>query len=162
MLRQDSAFVSSGLLIAKARAVWQWHNYYVLRKVPPGVSPIRINLDETSIKLFQGEGRGTILVDKSRPRPRRRVPHAKRRCCLTHVAFICQSEAPAVLLRAAWLRDCSFKPLPRPETSHGASRHGVALLAPCFEFVTAPISSRICHRFSSATKQPSRRARWQR
>ena len=49
-------------------------------------------MDETSVCLFQGAGKGVIFVDKKRRRdsePAQAVPSAKRRCCLTHVAFIC-------------------------------------------------------------------------
>lgn len=46
-------------------------------------------MDETSLCLHQHEGSGTLFIDKKRPRPVQRVTRAKRRCCLTHVAFIC-------------------------------------------------------------------------
>ena len=46
-------------------------------------------MDETSICLFQGQGKGAIIVDKKRPRPMQNVSRAKRRRCLTHVAFVC-------------------------------------------------------------------------
>ena len=49
-------------------------------------------MDETSVCVFQGAGKGVIFVDKKRRRdsePVQAVPSAKRRCCMTHVAFIC-------------------------------------------------------------------------
>jgi hypothetical protein len=62
--------------------------------VPDGVAPLRINLDETSISFFQGGVRGTVFITKrqARTRLRQNVPRAARRCCLTHVALICDSE----------------------------------------------------------------------
>lgn len=82
----------------EAFAAWQWWNY-LLSEVPSGKAVLRINLDETSICLFQGAGKGAVFVDKRRRRgegepalsaePAQDVPQAKRRCCLTHVAFVC-------------------------------------------------------------------------
>ena len=81
-----------GLVVGvQATAAWQWHNFYVLRKVPPGRTHVRINLDETSICLFQGDSKGTVLIDKRQGVPLQNVPRARRRCCLTHVAFVCDS-----------------------------------------------------------------------
>lgn len=78
--------------------MWQWWNY-VLSEVPNGKAVLRVNLDETSICLFQGAGKGAVFVQKRRPRgpgepappaePVQNVPQAKRRCCLTHIALIC-------------------------------------------------------------------------
>ena len=74
----------------QAFAAWQWWNY-CSAQVPAGKTILRINMDETSICLFQGDGKGTVFVDKKRRReePVQMVPRFKRRCCLTHVAFIC-------------------------------------------------------------------------
>ena len=71
--------------------------------MPAGKVPLRINLDETSICLYQGEGKGTIIADKKRSRPMQNVSRGKRRCCLTHVAFLCdrpdvQPLLPQVLI----------------------------------------------------------------
>ena len=76
----------------QAHAVWQWYNCCAA-KVPAGKAPLRINMDETSVALFQGGGKGTIMFRK-RKDPPSAEPHesagrAKRRTCLTHVAFIC-------------------------------------------------------------------------
>ena len=49
-------------------------------------------MDETSASVWQSHRRGTVFVDKKRRRGERvvqRVPRGKRRCCLTHVALIC-------------------------------------------------------------------------
>jgi hypothetical protein len=77
----------------QAHAVWQWYNCCAAR-VPAGKRPLRINLDETSVCLFQGGGKGTIAFKRRRDHPseepHERASRAKRRCCLTHVAFICE------------------------------------------------------------------------
>ena len=65
----------------------QWYNY-VSEQVPPGTQVLRLNLDETSVCLFQGGVKGNVFVTKGM-RARQRVPLWKRRCFLTHVAIIC-------------------------------------------------------------------------
>ena len=71
--------------------------------VPVGKTPLRINMDETSVCLFQGLGKGIVFIDKKRSPPVQLVATSKRRCCLTHVAFICdrpdiQQVLPQVLI----------------------------------------------------------------
>ena len=72
--------------------MWQWYNACAAR-VPDGKAALRINMDETSVCLWQGGGKGTVICRKRRapdgPEPAERVSRAKRRACLTHVAFIC-------------------------------------------------------------------------
>ena len=90
----------------QAHAVWQWYNCCAAR-VPAGRAPLRVNLDETSVALFQGGGKGTIMCRK-RKNPPAAEPHetasrAERGLCLTHVAFICdrpdiQPSLPQVLV----------------------------------------------------------------
>ena len=74
--------------VFQAFAAWQWWNFCG-DQVPAGKALLRINLDETSVCFFQGSGKGTIIVDKKRARPMQNVSRAKRRRCLTHVAFVC-------------------------------------------------------------------------
>ena len=45
--------------------MWQWWNYAVA-SVPTGGRILRFNLDETSVKLFQGEGKGIIFSRKGK------------------------------------------------------------------------------------------------
>ena len=52
----------------QAHAVWQWYNFCVAR-VPSGKAPLRINVDETSVCLFQGGGKGTIVFNKRKDPP---------------------------------------------------------------------------------------------
>ena len=80
-------------------AAWQWWNY-VCGQIPSGKAALRINIDETSVCLFQGDRKGTVFVDKKRRRdePVQNVSRGKRRCCLTHVAFICDKPDLQALL----------------------------------------------------------------
>ena len=73
-------------LLAKAKAVWQWWNFYA-----EGNEILRINLDETSVCMFQGGMRGTIFASSVRGRSglRQRATRGERRSYLTHVAVIC-------------------------------------------------------------------------
>jgi hypothetical protein len=75
----------------QATAVWQWLNYDCAQ-IPAGKTPLRINLDETAICLYQGEAKGTVFASKRRQRDGgvvQRVGLGKRRCYLTHIALIC-------------------------------------------------------------------------
>ena len=58
--------------------------------VPAAKTVLSLNLDETSVSLFQGNVAGNVLLSKKRARSvGQRVPRAKRRCCMTHVGVIC-------------------------------------------------------------------------
>ena len=61
--------------------------------MPAGKKALLINLDETAVCLFQGTGRGTVVVGKKRKRdlPVQRVNRAIRRTYLTHAALICDN-----------------------------------------------------------------------
>jgi hypothetical protein len=75
----------------QAQAVWQWYNCCAAR-VPAGKAPLRINMDETSVCLFQGGGKGTVVFKRRRDpgdEPYEQASRAKRRTCFTHAAFIC-------------------------------------------------------------------------
>ena len=77
---------------AQALAAWQWFNC-LSTKIPVGKTVLRINMDETSVCLWQGHGKGTVLFRKRRDppgaEPVQRADRRKRRTCLTYVAFIC-------------------------------------------------------------------------
>ena len=78
-------------LCVKAWAAWQWYNYLECN-IPAGKRALRINLDETSICLFQGATRGNICLSKTEPR----VQHARlgeRRTYMSHVALVCDDQA---------------------------------------------------------------------
>ena len=84
----------------QAMAAWQWYNYAEAH-VPAGKDVLRLNLDETSICLFQGNDKGNVLLSKKRPAehgPMQRVSRARRRTCLTHVAFLCDQPEIQPLL----------------------------------------------------------------
>ena len=71
----------------QARASWRWYNY-VNAQVPSTKVALRLNLDETSVCLYQGNAKGNVFVRCGR-RPTQCVPRAKRRCCLTSIAVVC-------------------------------------------------------------------------
>ena len=77
---------------SEAYAAWQWCNC-AARCAAPGLTLLRINLDETSVCLFQGSSKGAVRCSKrrqdSRPEPVQRVARSKKRACLTHVALLC-------------------------------------------------------------------------
>jgi hypothetical protein len=64
-----------------------------------GKEILRINMDETSVCLWQGDGKGTVFADKGRHRdgPVQKMSRSKRRACLTHVALVC--DRPEVQAR---------------------------------------------------------------
>ena len=63
---------------------------------------MRLNLDETSISLFQGGGKGTLFHPRKRQGPRGEpvqvASRQQRRLCMTHVAIICDDPAVQPLL----------------------------------------------------------------
>ena len=76
--------------VVQASAAWQWWNFYDSNR-PSGKELLRINLDETSICMFQGGVRGTVFASKKRRRVslRQRASRCQRRTYITHVAVIC-------------------------------------------------------------------------
>ena len=93
--------------------MWQWWNYAVA-SVPTGCRILRLNLDETSVKLFQGEGKGTIFFKKRKrssrpgaaggedgaeaPEAVQAVTLQHKRTCLTHVGLVCDRPEVQPLL----------------------------------------------------------------
>ena len=76
---------------AKAIALWQWWNHCVARAAGNGKRILTVNMDETSICLFQGAVRGNIFIRKGR-RAFQDVPRSTRRTCMTHAAFVCDDH----------------------------------------------------------------------
>ena len=80
--------------------MWQWFNF-LKEQVPGGKAVLRINMDETSVCLFQGDSKGTVMARKRKIRghapdgaavamePAQKVSRSMRRTCVTHVAFVC-------------------------------------------------------------------------
>ena len=100
----------------QACAVWQWYNYAASR-VPAGKEPLRINLDETSVCLFQGDAKGTVFFRKKRKRGRRllggaagapsqQVSRKKRRTCVTHIGVVCDNAAVQPRLPQVLIGNC--------------------------------------------------------
>ena len=75
----------------EAFAVWNWYNYVVSQR-PPTKELLRINIDETSVCLWQGSGKGTIAFRRRTLQDaevKEVVSRKLKRTNLTHVAFIC-------------------------------------------------------------------------
>ena len=72
----------------KACAVWQWWNY-LRSEVPPEKTPLRVNIDETVLCLFQGGSKGNLFLAKAPREPVQNVTLSTRRCYMTHVAVVC-------------------------------------------------------------------------
>ena len=85
----------------QAMAVWQWYNNLAGR-MSGGRKILRINLDETSVCLFQGTGKGTVFYSRKRQAPSgepvQPASRKNRRTCLTHVGVICDDPALQPLL----------------------------------------------------------------
>jgi hypothetical protein len=103
-------FVRLGLvfsLSAQATAVWQWSNF-LHAQVPNGKIVLRINMDETSIKLHQTARGGhmtwkAVLLKRSALSLTKNVTRGEMRSSFTHVAFICddvniQRKLPQIFL----------------------------------------------------------------
>jgi hypothetical protein len=71
--------------------VWQWYNFAESVAAARGRRILRVNLDETAVKLYPGRSRGSLFVSQKRLRDGggQRLPKWKQRCCLTHVALVC-------------------------------------------------------------------------
>ncbi len=94
----------------QASALWQWSNF-IHDFAPQPQAPVRISLDETSIRLHQDAGDG-FLVEAARRKKRtskgltQSVPKSAQRGSFTHVAMVCddcevQKLLPQFLLLSA-------------------------------------------------------------
>ena len=100
LARARSNFQCDDEKIIQAAAVWQWFNF-LKEQVPGGKAVLRINMGETSVCLFQGDSKGTVVARKRKIRghapggaavamePAQKVSRSMRRTCVTHVAFVC-------------------------------------------------------------------------
>ena len=91
----------NAFFVVQALAALHWYNY-VADQVPADKRILRLNIDETSVCLFQGSGRSNVFVSKKR-RVSQHVSRATRRRCMTHVGVICdntyiQPHLPQVLI----------------------------------------------------------------
>ena len=68
----------------EAEAVWQWYNCAVA-SLPDGYSPLRINLDETFVSLYQGAAKGAVFFRKRKDLP----PLVCVGPCLISVVSVC-------------------------------------------------------------------------
>ena len=94
-------FAPRGALCCQAMAAWQWFNS-LSRRVSAGRRVLRLNLDETSVCMWQGAGKGTLFHSRKRHGPRDEpvqvASRQQRRLCMTHVAIICDDPAIQPLL----------------------------------------------------------------
>ena len=102
-------FLWTSFSCAQALAAWQWFNC-MSNKLPAGKTVLRINMDETSVCLWQGQGKGTVLFRKRRDPPGaesvQRADRSKRRTCMTYVAFICDGPELQPLLPHVIIGKC--------------------------------------------------------
>ena len=71
----------------QAFASWRWYNY-TSSQAASDKQLLRLNIDETSVSLYQGGKKGNVFISKA-VKSKGRVPLWKRRCSLTHVAVVC-------------------------------------------------------------------------
>ena len=89
-------------------ATWQWYNY-ILSNVPAGRIPLRINLGETAISLYQGGREGNVFVLPRAP-PVEHVSLGTRRKYVTHIAVIC--DAPHIQPLQEQVLVCNERTIP--------------------------------------------------
>ena len=79
-------------MFPQAFAAWRWWNYYEVLGQRKTILPV--NMDESPICFYQGDGEGTIVLDRKRHREEavQRVSRKTRRRHMTLVAFICDRE----------------------------------------------------------------------
>ena len=93
--------------------MWQWWNC-AASCVDPGLDILRINLDETSVCIFQGGGKGTVVCRKRRLEANRQlaqqVSSGRKRMCLTHIAMVCdRPDVQPVLPQVVIGNEATFK-----------------------------------------------------
>ncbi len=76
-------------------AVWKWYNW-VAASCPQDRKVLRVNLDESSICLHQGMGRGNVVTSHRESvfnlEPFQKVNRTKHRTNFTYIGIICQSN----------------------------------------------------------------------
>ena len=107
----SSQFTVSVSYILKAIAAFQWYNF-LAASVPVGRTILRINLDETSICLYQGAPFGNNF-DPSGGTAVQNASLARRRQCVTHVAIIC--DAPRIQPLLPQVLICNERLFPQAE-----------------------------------------------
>ena len=84
----------------QAATVWQWFNYAETLAASRGKTLLRINIDETSVCLHPGVGKGAVFVTRKwlRAGGGQHVPKWKQRRYMSHVGVICdRPDVQAVL-----------------------------------------------------------------
>ena len=76
----------------QAQIGWQLWNYQC-SDIPPGMTLLRLNLDETSVAYWHPMQNGTIVLENPYVAPTAtastKATHAQQRTALTHIAVIC-------------------------------------------------------------------------
>lgn len=81
---------------SEAISTWQWANFWASR-CPPGKTVVHVNMDETSIPLWQNPGRGLVRIPEGKSRKavlesEQRATLAKRRCYMSLLCFLSDDE----------------------------------------------------------------------
>lgn len=84
----------------KTIAVWKWYNY-TAASCPANKTILRVNLDESSVCIHQGQGRGNVITEHRRGtlglEPTQKVNRSKHRLNFTYISIIC--DDPAIQLK---------------------------------------------------------------
>ena len=84
-------------MLRQARTSWQWHQYLRARILEKGLTPLRLNVDETSIVLNHDDEKG--VINKNAQGKVILIPKkSKKRGSLTHVALVCDDNTVQPLL----------------------------------------------------------------
>ena len=129
--------------------MWKWFNY-VSKAAPPRKQILRLNLDETSVCLFQGNGRGNVFVAKRRAV--QQVSRRKRRCCLTHVATICDNSGLQPLLPQVIIGNAVAFPARRMVALRALCPPNVTLVRQKSAWVNAELFANIVHLIALAIR----------
>ena len=84
-------------MLRQARTSWQWHRYLRAQILEKGLTPLRVNVDETSIVLNHDDEKG--VINKNAQGKVILIPKkSKKRGSLTHVALVCDDNTVQPLL----------------------------------------------------------------
>ncbi len=88
---------------------WQLWNFQC-SDIPPGMSLLRLNLDETSVAYWHPMKNGTIVVENQHVAPTAtastKATHAQQRTALTHIAIICDRPDVQPFLPQVLVANC--------------------------------------------------------
>ena len=112
----------------QAFAAWRWWNFYESR-APEGKTLLRLNLDETSLCVYQGDVKGAVFVSRLRASTlKQHVPRAKRRRNVTLVATVCDNPSIQHLLPQFIIGNATTFKAKEIDTLRGACPSNVVLI----------------------------------